>query len=126
MTVFPKSNRLLAKPQFNAVLENGLKVVCRDFVLIASIIIQPDRLNTRLGLIVSRKVGDSVQRNRVKRCVREVFRAGVSEVLQGRDLVVIARPSLNSGDGKIHRDVAESFSKCLARLTRTLKTPKKE
>lgn len=119
---FSKSQRLLAKPQFDAVLDGGTKVVCKDFVLVAS----PRRSSAaeqaaaRLGLIVSRKVGDSVQRNRVKRCVRECFRKDLPSSLQGRDLVVIARPTVATKDGKIIRDVQESFLKCLSRLDRSL------
>ncbi len=121
MAGFPKTNRLLVKADFDAALAGGVKVVCKDFVLVASSTIS-QRVQPRLGLIVSRKVGDSVQRNRVKRCVREVFRAGVAESFAGRDIVVIARPTLNSGDGKIVVDVAESFEKCLSRLGKALAT----
>ena len=46
----------------------------------------------RLGLSVSRKVGGAVDRNRVKRLLREAFRAVQREVPAGLDLVVVARP----------------------------------
>ncbi len=45
----------------------------------------------RLGVTVSRKVGNAVVRNRIKRRIREWFRADRSLVENGRDLVVIAR-----------------------------------
>lgn len=119
MTTFSKTHRLLAKPQFDAVLNDGVKVVCRDFVLVAS---SKDTglERCRLGLIVSGKVGNSVQRNRVKRCVREVFKAGVPDSVHGRDLVVIARHSLATKDKKIVRDIHASFGKCLNRLGKVL------
>jgi len=47
---------------------------------------------SRLGLVVSRKVGGAVQRNRVKRLCRECFRAWPDLLPAGVDLVVIARP----------------------------------
>lgn len=49
----------------------------------------PER--TRLGLTVSRKVGNAVVRNRVKRRVREWFRHEADMLPSGLDIVVIAR-----------------------------------
>lgn len=46
----------------------------------------------RLGLTVSRRVGNAVVRNRVKRRVREWFRHRRENLGDGVDLVVIARP----------------------------------
>ena len=46
---------------------------------------------TRLGITVSRKVGNAVVRNRVKRKIREWFRAGRAPLGAGVDLVVIGR-----------------------------------
>jgi ribonuclease P protein component len=48
----------------------------------------------RLGLAVPRAVGSAVVRNKVKRLLRETWRAKLGEVPPGRDYVLVARPSL--------------------------------
>lgn len=51
-----------------------------------------DEEPARLGLSVSRKVGGAVDRNRVKRLVREAFQSQVPDLRTGYDFVVVARP----------------------------------
>jgi ribonuclease P protein component len=54
--------------------------------------ISPGGAAPRLGLVVSRKVGSAVARNRVKRTVREWFRRHRGQMGPAADIVVIARP----------------------------------
>ena len=49
----------------------------------------------RLGLAVPRSTGNAVVRNRIKRQLREVWRARLERVPAGRDYVLIAKPGLS-------------------------------
>lgn len=67
----------------------------------------------RLGLSVSRKVGGAVARNRVKRLLREAFRAVQAELPKGLDLVVVARHH-EEWDGARYRAALVQASRELA------------
>lgn len=62
--------------------------------LIANWLRLPGGSASRLGVVVSRKVGGSVVRSRAKRLLRESFRIHQHEFSQPLDLVLVARPSI--------------------------------
>ena len=53
-----------------------------------------DREEVRLGVSVNRKVGGAVERNRVKRTLREAFWALTERLPPGHDFVIVARPDI--------------------------------
>lgn len=73
--------------QFRKIYKEGVKYFDNLFVLY---VLPNNTQETRIGLTVTKKVGISVQRNRIKRLIREVFRS-LSEIAPGNDLVIIAR-----------------------------------
>ena len=91
---FPKEHRLLKRLEFKTVLNAKFKVVTPYLVVLA---VPSDRGCTRMGLIVSRKVGIAVVRNKVKRLLRESFRSRL-ELPSSMDIVVIARKPAASVD----------------------------
>ena len=89
---FGSKDRLLRSHEFRIVGEEGRRAADACFVvLVRARASQLERANVRLGVTVSRKVGHAVVRNRVKRRIREWFRAARSTMSPGIDLVVIAR-----------------------------------
>lgn len=53
---------------------------------------RPDGGPARLGLVTSRRVGGAVQRNLVRRRLREIFRAQRAQLAAGLWLVIVAKP----------------------------------
>jgi len=107
----PRTARLTDKPQFDRVHREGLRVSDALFTVIA----KPNEFGRpRLGMSVGiRAAGCAVNRNRVKRVIREHFRL-TQQSLPAVDLVVNARP----GAGKASRvDLARSIAALLTRMS---------
>lgn len=85
--------RITRSGDFDAVYRRGRSAANRHLVVYAfSRDDEPGTTPARLGLSVSKKVGGSVERNRVKRVLRERFAEIVETLPRGIDVVVIARP----------------------------------
>jgi ribonuclease P protein component len=85
---FPKSRRLLASADFKRVYDRG--VHCNDRTLVLNIC-SNGLGHTRLGLSISKQVGNAVVRNRWKRRIREAFRCSQQDYHEGVDIVVRPR-----------------------------------
>lgn len=85
---FPRTHRLLDASQYRAVFKRGKRF--RQGPLLATVLPTGDQ-PARLGMVIGRKTSNrAVQRNRIKRQVRETFRqAG----LRGIDVVIGATPA---------------------------------
>jgi len=113
---FPKISRLLDRAEFRETLDNGVKVVDRNLVMIA----RPGATQgPRIGLIVSKKVGGAVTRNRVRRILRERFRTTRAAIGEVVDIVIIARHHAAEAE---NFDLVTSYDKCLKRLVERVRS----
>ena len=90
---WPKHARLLRRVDYVRT-QSGLRLSTRDLVVRYCPV---SGAGPRIGLTVSRKVGNAVVRNQVKRWLRESLRQRKSEI-PSMDLVVIARNSAARAD----------------------------
>ncbi len=105
-----KRTRLTDSPEFERVYRQGTAYRGKLFSVHAF----PNEHGTpRLGLSVSRKVGNAVTRNVVRRRLREVFHSCISEISGSPDLVVSARPAAAEATFK---ELKEEFRKSLGKF----------
>ena len=84
---FTKEERILKRTDFNNLKIRGKKHHTKNF----TIIIKPNgRDTTRLGITVSKRIGKSVTRNRIKRLIREFFRLHKHKIPKGYDVLIVA------------------------------------
>lgn len=102
MPHFTSAQRLTHKPQFDAVYQGGGGKLGDSCFLVLT---RPNGLTTaRLGLSVSaRTVGNAVNRNRIKRVIRESFRAHCA-TLPALDIVINTRAGARQADNALLRD----------------------
>jgi ribonuclease P protein component len=91
---FGPERRIKRRADFLRVQSVGQRASTSHFVLLVAAREadrEPCAACARLGIVVTKKIGNAVQRNRIKRLCRESFRLWPDLVPDGIDLVVIAR-----------------------------------
>jgi ribonuclease P protein component len=87
--------RIRKKSDFSGLYRNGRRFRGRHFTLVY----RRNGLDfSRLAVVVSRKVGPAVVRNRIKRRFRELFRRNKGLLAEPLDLIVVARPDAAAAD----------------------------
>ena len=98
-----KKEILRKKEDFDAIYKAGRSVPDRYIVLFYR---KNDLPYNRTAFLASKKVGNSVHRNRAKRLMKESYRLNLEKFSTGYDLIFIARNTIN---GKKLRDVEKSM-----------------
>jgi ribonuclease P protein component len=102
---YGRRRRLRTAAEFDAVFKRGVRHGGRLFLLVVAP--NPVRFD-RLGLAVSRRVGDAVERNRARRLLRESFRRIERQGEGGLDLVAVAhRDIVACPQAEVDRELRE-------------------
>jgi ribonuclease P protein component len=110
---FARPQRVLRKADFDRAMRDGLRVLDERLTVWA---LKNDLGRTRLGLTVGRRHGGAVQRNRLKRRLREAFRLCQHELPAGLDLICLPRVGVQAR----LPDWQDSLRRLAARIVRRL------
>ncbi len=102
-------DRLTQRWEFQRGYKKGEKYWNRHLVIY---VFRQSLYSTRLGITVSKKIGNSVKRNRVKRLIRESFRLSQQQICQGYDIVAVGR---SAAVGVKRQQIQASFLQLLQR-----------
>ena len=103
-----KQFRLKKRAAFAYVYRKGEKASARDLLLLSA----KSKEGLKIGLSVSKKVGNAVTRNRVKRLLREAIMPLTDRIDDGFMYVIVAYPSIAEKDFfSVSKSVAQAFSR---------------
>lgn len=91
-----KAFRVKTNEEFQKIFKNGKSFANRQLVLYY--FKKPEQAHYRIGLSVSKKIGNAVKRNQIKRYLRQAFHELESQLPVGYDLVIIARQPMKTMD----------------------------
>lgn len=114
---FGKGVRLRRRSEFLALQDRGARINADCLLMLWQ---RNDKGVTRLGLTVSSKVANAVERNRLRRQLREFFRKRQREFPVGVDVVVIARTSAKDA---AQSRLQQAFARALAELNKKAGEP---
>ena len=100
---------LKQKEDFNRVKREGMR--CRTSLFNVMFCSSPIE-ETRVGIVVGRRFGKAVDRNRAKRIFRELIRKTHSLLVQGYDIIIFPKQAVFT---KSHRILCDSWVQILAR-----------
>lgn len=108
---FPKSRRLLRPSEFRRVYDQGTRMGCAYFV--AFCLAKPATEGSRVGFTTSRALGKAIDRNRLRRRMREAVRIHQQQLPQGWDVVFNPRrAALEAEFTVLEREVVKVFDRC--------------
>ncbi len=113
---FPRKKRVTHTKEFRRIIADGHRV-CNDYFVVIGLLRDGNpEVGVRLGLLVGRKVGPAVVRNRIRRLIREVFR--LQERTSGVPVDVIVKTQPGAAELKSFHEAKRELSGLLEEVVR--------
>ncbi len=109
--MLPAAHRLTSGPTFRSVIRDGRRAGSRT--LVVHLATDPGSREPRVGLVVSKAVGNSVVRHRVQRRLRHLVREQLELLPEFGVLVVRATPAAAAAAS---RELGADLTRCLQRV----------
>lgn len=116
---FPKRERIRSRGDFVKAQRKGAKYQTPRLLIFAF----ATKKASRIGITTSRKVGNAVQRNRIKRLLREVYRRNKDLIPAGLDVVFVAKPEATTGELSDFLQEVTSFAQWASSLRQPPRAP---
>lgn len=113
-----KRLRISKNREFREIYKHGKNIANKDFVLYQK---KNEFNRTRIGIAVSKIVGNAVKRNRIKRLIREIYRKELPHIKSGYDIILIARKPIKE---KSFHSIEKTFIDVLKRAGLYIKNEK--
>ena len=107
---FSTENRIRKKEEFETIYTKGKRINCKYFFCF---ILDNNLKHPRLGLTVSKVIGNSVTRNRAKRLLREMFRLNKHLFKKPVDIIINAKKNIVKANLK---ELVTTYLKTLKKL----------
>ncbi|GAA1429673.1 ribonuclease P protein component [Microlunatus lacustris] len=111
--MLPRGSRLNASADFRSTIRRGVRVGRPSLVLHVG---PSGTGGVRVGMVVSKAVGNAVTRNRVKRRLRHLAVSQLDRTPAGTDVVVRALPPAGQAGPRLGQDLASAWTTALRRL----------
>lgn len=86
---FPRSRRLQKQYEFKRIYEAGRREANRYFTVYTC---STEGRRGKVGIVAGKRLGKAVQRNKIRRALREIVRQNQRDILERTDLIIIAKP----------------------------------